>query len=94
MGIICPSCTVEIGLTDLPKSGGAMACHGTPRDDTPAKATCWVVTDYYLIGSKEDVVGTAQQNCSHRKYGGGQPNKFSLSMLLFVWLSTTRPKHI
>ena len=26
---------VEIGLTDMPKSGGAMAPPGTPRDDTP-----------------------------------------------------------
>ena len=26
---------VEIGLIDLPKSGGAMAPPGTPRDDTP-----------------------------------------------------------
>ena len=29
---------VEIGLTDLPKSGGAMApVPGTPRDNTPAQ---------------------------------------------------------
>ena len=26
---------VEIGLTDLPKSGGAMAPPATPRDDRP-----------------------------------------------------------
>ena len=30
-------CTlVEIGLTDLPKPGGAMAPPGNPGDDTPA----------------------------------------------------------
>ena len=52
------------------------------------KATSRVVTDYYLIGSKEDVVGTAQQNCSHRKYGGGQPNKFS-----FEYVALCLAKH-
>ena len=44
MGIICPP-LVEIELTDLPKSGGAMVPPGTPRDDTPKyskshKSTC------------------------------------------------------
>ena len=47
-----------------------------------------VITDYYLIGSKEDVVGTAQQNCSHRKYGGGQPNKF-----FFEYVALCLAKH-
>ena len=57
-----------------------------------AKATSRVVTDYYLIGSKEDVVGTAQQNCSHRTYGGGQlegqPNKF-----FFEYVALCLAKH-
>ena len=30
-----PVVIVEIGLTDLPKSGCAMAHPGTPRDDRP-----------------------------------------------------------
>ena len=34
VGIICPP-LVEIGLTDLPKSGGAMANPGTTRDERP-----------------------------------------------------------
>ena len=31
---------VEIGLTDLPKSGGGHGTPGTPRDDTPDIALC------------------------------------------------------
>ena len=40
MGIICPP-PIDIGLTDVPKTGDAMAAPppGTPRDDTPAYAT-------------------------------------------------------
>ena len=38
VGIIYPT-LVEIGLTDLPKSGGAMASPATPAgDDTPDSA--------------------------------------------------------
>ena len=52
------------------------------------------VTDYYLIGSKEDVVETAQQNCSHRKYGGGQPNKFSFEYVALCLAIAQRGKSI
>ena len=38
VGIILPP-VVEIGLTDLPKSGGAMASPGTPRDNIPVMYT-------------------------------------------------------
>ena len=39
---------VEIGLTDLPKSGGSMAPPGTPRDDRPGLLYMIYTATYFL----------------------------------------------
>ena len=50
---------VEIGLTDLPKSRGAMAPPGTRRDDTPA---CCLGFEYILIYSnRSDHTGSTKE---------------------------------